>query len=359
MTQNVPLPMVDMLLNLGIFTFNAIAVLVFWKMFGKIKKKSDKYVNQRLIISTTVLLYMMYPNFIKLFFQLFSCKNYPPEKHSRLVGSLDTLCYTPEHNKWIFGLAVPVLVFIILAWPVIALRKLNNLRTTKENGLRNVEVMSTLGFLYDGFRMDYWYWELVVLIRKVSLSVVSVFLAISSSTDAALYRQGMAALLIMGTSLCVHLSSYPYENLDINRLEGLGLTVSALTLYGGMLTFDTVPNGYVQNFVSIAVVLMNLVWLFCVLRIMYSGFHVGEKVAAIFCKKNTANDKGWKDETKKDKGKERNGKVANDIEMTFIPGENGGKPADGGVTLTASRATIKTEKVVTNPLLDTTSNNKK
>jgi hypothetical protein len=90
-------------------------------------------------------LYMMYQNFIKLFFQLFSCKSYDVR---RLFVSLDVKCFEAEHMKWIFGLAVPVFIFIVIAWPLMALVNLNRLR--RSQGLDSKEVSATFGFLYDG-----------------------------------------------------------------------------------------------------------------------------------------------------------------------------------------------------------------
>ncbi len=57
---------------------------------SKFKKSSRRptFLHQ-LVISMTILLYTMCPNFINLFFQLLCCKSYPPEKKRRLQGSLD------------------------------------------------------------------------------------------------------------------------------------------------------------------------------------------------------------------------------------------------------------------------------
>jgi hypothetical protein len=280
MTQghDVPLPMSDMMVNIGVLLLNGICMSLFWILYSRYKKHSSTYLRQRLVISMTVLLYTMYPNFIHLFFQLMSCKSFPPEQKRRLQGSLDTFCFEGDHWYWIWRLAFPVFIFIVIAWPLASFLRLNHLRKTMTDGLADQEVVSTLGFLYDGFQLDCWYWEMVVLSRKISLSVISVFLSISNDGNAVLYRQGMAALFIMGVSLCVHLSVYPYRDLQINRLETLGLTVSALTLYGGMLTFDNAANQTIKEFISALVVLMNLMWLLFVLRIMYSGFKVQEKL---------------------------------------------------------------------------------
>jgi hypothetical protein len=336
---DVPIPMADMMINIGVLVFNWVAVVLFWGIYGRYKKKTTEYIKQRLVISSTVLLYMMYPNFIKLFFQLFSCKSYPPEIIRRLQGSMDTICFDDDHMFWIWRLALPVLLMIVIPWPVSSVLKLNHLRKTKEKGLANTDVVSTFGFLFDGFKLDCWYWEIIVLARKVSLSIVSVFLSITNNNiNTALYRQGMAAVFIMVTSLCVHLCVYPYADLQINRLEAMGLTVSALTLYGGMLTFEGATSGVVKNMISITVLGMNLIWLLFVLKIMYSGLKVYNNVIKFCCccfrkkgKKAGAGESSGGDGSEgnklkgskgKDSSKSKSGKVMNDIEMTPVDVSN-------------------------------------
>ena len=383
--HDVPLPMTDMLVNLGVLILNGICVSLFWLAYAKYKKHSSTYLHQRLVISMTVLLYTMYPNFTHLFFQLLSCKSYPPEERRRLQGSLDTFCFEANHWFWIWRLALPVFALIIMAWPLASFLKLNHLRRTKVDGLANSDVVSTLGFLYDGFHLDFWYWEMIVLTRKICLSVVSVFLSTSTDGDAALYRQGMAALFIMGTSLCVHLSVYPYMHLQINRLETLGLTVSALTLYGGMLTFDNAANQTAKEIISSLVMGMNLMWLLFVLQIMYSGLKVQEKLAKLCCcrkskKKEGSDDfddtdkvrlekdeKGAKVKGDSSKKGKVGGKVMNDIEMAPVHVSNpllsmsqspeggrtskagkeskGGIPSEGG-----ANANKQYDRVMINPL---------
>ena len=41
---------------------NAICMSLFWVAYAKYKKESPTFLNQRLVISMTVLLYTMYPN---------------------------------------------------------------------------------------------------------------------------------------------------------------------------------------------------------------------------------------------------------------------------------------------------------
>jgi hypothetical protein len=336
---DVPLPMADMMMNIGVLLFNWVVTVLFWGIYGTYKKKTPDFIKQRLVISCTVLLYMMYPNFIKLFFQLFSCKSYPPETIRRLQGSMDSICFDDDHMFWIWRLALPVLLLIIIPWPLSSVLKLNHLRKTKENGLANADVVSTFGFLFDGFKLDCWYWEIIVLARKVSLSIVSVFLSITNTNvSTALYRQGMAALFIMVTSLYVHLCVYPYADLQINRLEALGLTVSVLTLYGGMLTFEGATYGVVKNMISILVLSLNLVWLLFVLKIMYSGLKVYDNMMKFCCccfrkkgKKADVGDSGsdmnegnkMKVISKgKESSKSKSGKVMSEIEFTTISVSN-------------------------------------
>ncbi len=345
--RGLPLPVTDLLVNLWVLLFNGAVVALFWVLYTYYKKNSREYMKQRLLISSTVLLYMVYPNFVKLFFQLFSCRNFPPETFSRLQGSLNTICFDADHIFWIGSLAIPVGVVIVGSLPAVSLVTLNHLRKTRQGGLSNLEVVSTLGFLYDGFRMECWYWEIVVLARKIALSMVSVFLSVSTKGDVALYRQGLAALFIMVASLCIHLRVSPYKDLQINRLEELGLSVSSLTLFCGMLTFDNTASESVKTIVSVAVASMNLVWLLFVLKIMYSGLKVYTMVVKYCCccckgnRSGEGTDGAKEGDTGSDSSEQIKGsktsKVMNKVELSAVD------VANPLMRLESARPSIKSE----------------
>ena len=102
-----------------------------------------------MIVSLLVLCYNSYPKFIRGFFQLFSCTRFPGESNtSRLIGCLDTECYSSEHISWFLSIGLPVLLLIVIGFPMAGLMKL--LMEYKRGTLNDPSILSTVGFLYDG-----------------------------------------------------------------------------------------------------------------------------------------------------------------------------------------------------------------
>jgi hypothetical protein len=44
------------------------------------------------------------------------------------------------------------------------------------------ETVTVYGFLYSGYKKEYWYWEILVLLRKIAVVAISVFLSAEVSS---------------------------------------------------------------------------------------------------------------------------------------------------------------------------------
>ena len=60
-------------------------------------------------------------------------------------------------------------LLFILPLPILAIRKLKTVDRESD------EVYKVYGFLYDGYKPEYWYWEVVVLLRKIFQLVFQCF----------------------------------------------------------------------------------------------------------------------------------------------------------------------------------------
>ena len=50
------------------------------------------------------------------------------------------------------------------------------LLTRDKEHLKEVDVKEKLGFLYNGYKIDYYYWEVVIMYRKIFIIMVAIFL---------------------------------------------------------------------------------------------------------------------------------------------------------------------------------------
>ncbi|CAJ1339086.1 unnamed protein product [Effrenium voratum] len=118
-------------------------------------------------------------------------------------------------------LAVMGLSLITLAVPVYWV-KLLKLSKRWERVTRR----RAMGFLIAGYRPEFEWWEAVVVVRKALLLQVRTFFPPSYAPMTNI----MLILLILGASLALHLVVWPYEDTELNRIEGAALSASCAAL---------------------------------------------------------------------------------------------------------------------------------
>ena len=152
--DDAPLPVSELIVSLELLIINGIVIVGFWFLYyawmrrgEQVRRRNNR--RDAIIVSLLVLCYNSYPKFIRGFFQLFSCTRFPGETNtSRLVGSLDTICYSRDHISWFLLIGLPVLLVIVIGFPLAGLLKLKN--EYRRGALNDPSILSTVGFLYDG-----------------------------------------------------------------------------------------------------------------------------------------------------------------------------------------------------------------
>ena len=85
-------------------------------------------------------------------------------------------------------------------------------------------------FLVVGYREDWWFWETLVMMRKLAIVVVSVYIAHGT-------LQTYAAAWVLTAALAAHSWAQPYVWPSITRLEQISLATLVVTL-NAMLLFE-------------------------------------------------------------------------------------------------------------------------
>ena len=93
------------------------------------------------------------------------------------------------------------------------------------------EVMSTLGFLYSGYRLKRWYWEMIIMIRKMLIVFIVVFLARNAE------YQMWAAMWTIAFFLSLNVLLRPFKFVVLWKLESLSLVCIMTTLNLGLFYF--------------------------------------------------------------------------------------------------------------------------
>lgn len=104
-------------------------------------------------------------------FYNFKCMNIDTEE--RITDDLEVVCWNNVHKFFSYFVAVPSICVWGLGIPFFALILLTKIR----KNLDAIESREKLGFLYRGYRKEFYYWEIIIMYRKIILIFISVFIS--------------------------------------------------------------------------------------------------------------------------------------------------------------------------------------
>jgi hypothetical protein len=169
-----------------------------------------------------------------------------------LAADLQEPCMEGRHLGNVFAICIPQILLFVLGLPLGATILLYRNRKR----LFNREIQIRWGLLYAGYRVEVFWWELTVVVRKISLVVVGGVFGARLGPDMQVYM----ALAMIVVFLVLHLGVRPFDELTkthriLHWLELGGLMVCWGTLYCGMLFWigNRLPSG-LRVFVSISIV---------------------------------------------------------------------------------------------------------
>ena len=204
--------------------------------------------------STVVGLFLAYPSVVKILMRVLSCDQVG--EHYYLSTDYSVACYDDAHVTAtiisaaalvVYGAGIPLTAFFVLFH--------------YKYRLQHRQVSRSLRFLFSGYRL--YYWEFVVMARKVCIVAMSVFLFRQGS----IRYQAIAASWLLQVCMFLHLKLQPFDHNShygrvCNRLEWLGLVSTTLTMNTGIVfgtTQDDYPLGLLENVLLVTVVGINAV----------------------------------------------------------------------------------------------------
>lgn len=91
----------------------------------------------------------------------------------RVEDDLEVVCWNAEHKIFSYFIALPSIIVWGLGIPFFAFTLLTRVR----KDLDSIRTREKYGFLYRGYRKDFYYWEIVIMYRKITLIFISVFIS--------------------------------------------------------------------------------------------------------------------------------------------------------------------------------------
>ena len=156
-------------------------------------------------------------------------------------------------------------------------------------------------FLVGGYKQKYWYWQAVIMVRKLLLVMVNVFIP-----KELLELQNYCAMWVMLVALVLQLWLKPNIEDMHNNVEAFSLAAITITLNFGLIYFwPAVPSG-ANEFITVCLIILTL---FCIVVFAYYLYEplreelakvevgAGQLIASVLSGKNT--DRGGESDAAK------------------------------------------------------------
>jgi hypothetical protein len=163
----------------------------------KIKWKSNR---DGFIVTNVYFLYISFPSIVRMSFETFQCVEICGIKY---LSKDDTeQCNVSRHFNYVVFVALPTLVIYLLILPSLTMFYLWVHRRVL---LTDHKLMLRFGLLYSGYSRKRWYWEVLVVLRKVCLIIIITF----GQTSQSQLHFALGALIII---LYLQERGRPFEN---------------------------------------------------------------------------------------------------------------------------------------------------
>eukprot|EP00347_Sterkiella_histriomuscorum_P008156 403346168 len=194
----------------------------FWGIQAK-RLKDIKIMKVKGISTLVILLFLVHPNIVQYVFKTFNCVTVDDD--TRMKEDLSEICYQGSHFFWSIGIALPSLITWGLGIPLFAFILL----TRERKVLEKLETRQKYGFLFRGYRLRFYYWEVVIMYRKISLIFISAFLV-----KYGVITQALIVFVLLIVFLVINVKKSPFQTVPLNQLETLSLVTSMISVFCGM-----------------------------------------------------------------------------------------------------------------------------
>jgi hypothetical protein len=223
----------------------ALLAFVFWSFVALIKK-NWLYLKYEFISTVVVLFFLIHPSLVKAMFSVFNCR-YLDEDRLWVVENLEIECWTEEHTFYALFIALPSIAVWGIGVPAICLVFLIQRFRSR---LKEITVKVRFGFLYNGYEEHTFYWEFVIMYRKIMIIACSVFLGTIS-----IPVQALTCFLVLIVALHLQNQIQPFDRYELNQMEIRAIIVATVTIYCGLyyLTDDLNEVSKINLFVIMIV----------------------------------------------------------------------------------------------------------
>ena len=229
-----------------------VIISMIWVVVKLIRKQWIPDLKRNIAISFISIIFLLHPTLTENSLSIFQCVEIDDgENKVRIYTEMD--CFNSEHISWCFILGFPILVIWVIFTPIFALVMLAvNIKKGDGNKIKQYMLI-----LYQGLKIDRYYWEFVNTLRKV-LILMSFSLLITFDPA---YRI-MVSVIILLITFRVQVGLSPYKKSEYNDVEILAILAGTMTLLSGVVfSTDEDQNTVLNVLILITVIIFNITYI--------------------------------------------------------------------------------------------------
>ena len=231
--------------------FLGLLAVATWSLYSFFKRKY-KYMRIHLLATLVILFFLLHPSVVKTLFSSMNCVELEDDEYW-LEEDLAIQCWDSAHITAVLTVSVPGIIVWGISVPALCWSYLFR----HKHSLMKIDMKKRFGFIYNGYYRREYFWEFVIMYRKILIICCAVFL------DFSVPVQALTVLLVLMGFLWLQLVREPYSEDELNAMEVRSILVSGVTIYCGLyfLTKDLDESG--KLFFFVLIVGFNIYFLVC------------------------------------------------------------------------------------------------
>jgi len=175
-------------------------------------------------------------------------------RHERELPSRNTQikCWGETHTYYAFSISVPSILLWAIGVPTLILVIMSKRKTKLYQDTNRV----IFGYIFNGFKVQKFYWEFIIMYRKIFIIAISVFMSNVSTTIHAL-----TVVIVLFASLYLQYANEPYIHSELNHMETEALFTAGITIYCGLYYLTDLSNEGAKLFLFFIILGGNLYFL--------------------------------------------------------------------------------------------------
>ncbi|KAG2444938.1 hypothetical protein HXX76_001674 [Chlamydomonas incerta] len=224
------------------------------------------YFATRMAVTLIAVIFYFYPSVTDEILSVLQCKEVDSSTatysaYSQAMGmyweqDYGLHCFRDSHLVLALVVAIPGVVLFCLGVPLASAAFLR--RSALRGRLNERKFSDRYGFLYEDYRRSFYYWESVIMLRK--LCAVGLLILTSSQDD---IIQVLSVLGVVVAALTAQVMCKPYVYERFNKLERTSLAATSLILYLCCFFLVTNLSDTARQVLSVIIAVINvgmLVW---------------------------------------------------------------------------------------------------